>query len=380
MSIAKKPLTIFYILIGCTAALTLIGLIMVFSASSIHSLERNGATWTIFLRQLVFAVAAVPLAFFIAGLPLSVWNRVARLGLPLSLVLLLLVHIPGLSKAVNGNTNWISLGPIDVQPSEIVKFLIIIWGASMLARYERAGVLHFNAIKLLLPGFLLVMALIMTGRDLGTAAVIAVILAGMLFVAGIHLQWIVVATGAGLTILAFFIVTASYRIQRVLVVFNPFSPDDYKSAGWQPAHSLLGLASGGFFGVGLGAGRQKWGNLAEAHTDFIFSVIGEELGLLGTLTVLALLTGLVFAIFHIALRTTDSLSRFACAGIGTWFAIQIILNVGSALSVLPVVGVTLPLVSYGGSALISTYIALGFVAGVALRDRSIRESLKVRQK
>lgn len=380
MSIAKKPLTIFYILIGCTAALTLIGLIMVFSASSIHSLERNGATWTIFLRQLVFAVAAVPLAFFIAGLPLSVWNRVARLGLPLSLVLLLLVHIPGLSKSVNGNTNWISLGPIDVQPSEIVKFLIIIWGASMLARYERAGVLHFNAIKLLLPGFLLVMALIMTGRDLGTAAVIAVILAGMLFVAGIHLQWIVVATGAGLTILAFFIVTASYRIQRVLVVFNPFSPDDYKSAGWQPAHSLLGLASGGFFGVGLGAGRQKWGNLAEAHTDFIFSVIGEELGLLGTLTVLALLTGLVFAIFHIALRTTDSLSRFACAGIGTWFAIQIILNVGSALSVLPVVGVTLPLVSYGGSALISTYIALGFVAGVALRDRSIRESLKVRQK
>lgn len=378
MSVSKKPLTIFYILLGCTAALTLIGLIMVFSASSIHSLERNGATWTIFLRQLIFAVAAVPVAFFVAGLDQSVWNRVARLGLPVSLVLLLLVHVPGLSKSVNGNTNWISLGPIDVQPSEIVKFLIIIWAAAMLARYERAGVLHFNAIKLLLPGFLLVMALIMTGRDLGTAAVIAVILAGMLFVAGIHLQWIVVASGAGLMLLSFFIVTASYRIQRFLVVFNPFSPDDYKSAGWQPAHSLLGLASGGFFGVGLGAGRQKWGNLAEAHTDFIFSVIGEELGLLGTLTVLALLTGLVFSIFHIALRTTDPLSRFACAGIGTWFAIQIILNVGSAISVLPVVGVTLPLVSYGGSALISSYIALGFVAGVALRDRSVRQGLKDR--
>ena len=378
MSVSKKPLTIFYILLGCTAALTLIGLIMVFSASSIHSLERNGATWTIFLRQLIFAVAAVPIAFFVAGLDQSVWNRVARLGLPVSLVLLLLVHVPGLSKSVNGNTNWISLGPIDVQPSEIVKFLIIIWAAAMLARYERAGVLHFNAIKLLLPGFLLVMALIMTGRDLGTAAVIAVILAGMLFVAGIHLQWIVVASGAGLMLLSFFIVTASYRIQRFLVVFNPFSPDDYKSAGWQPAHSLLGLASGGFFGVGLGAGRQKWGNLAEAHTDFIFSVIGEELGLLGTLTVLALLTGLVFSIFHIALRTTDPLSRFACAGIGTWFAIQIILNVGSAISVLPVVGVTLPLVSYGGSALISSYIALGFVAGVALRDRSVRQGLKDR--
>lgn len=378
MSAIKKPLTIFYILIGCTAALTLIGLIMVFSASSIHSLETKGETWSIFLRQVIFAVAAIPLAIYVAGIDMKIWQKVSKLGLIVSIFLLLLVHVPGLKKSVNGNTNWISLGPVDVQPSEIVKFLIIIWAASMLARYEKAGILEFNAIKILLPGFLLVMALIMTGRDLGTAAVIAVIFGGMLFVSGIHLQWIVVACAAGMTALSFFIVTASYRIQRFLVVLNPFAPDDYKNAGWQPAHSLLGLASGGFFGVGLGAGRQKWGNLAEAHTDFIFSVIGEELGLLGTLSVLLLLAGLIFSIFHIALRTHDAFSRFACAGIGAWLSIQIILNIGSALSVLPVVGVTLPLVSYGGSALISTYIALGFVAGVALRDRSVREGLKAR--
>lgn len=377
-ALTKKPLTMFYILIGCAAALTLIGLIMVFSASSIHSLETKGTTWGIFIRQLIFAVAAIPLAYAVAGIKASMWSSVARLGLPLSIVLLLLVHVPGLKKTVNGNTNWISLGPVDVQPSELVKFLIIIWGAAMLARYERAGILNVNVMKLLLPGFLIVMALIMSGKDLGTAAVIAVILGGMLFVSGIHLQWIVVAIISGSMALGFFIVTASYRIQRFLVVLNPFAPDDYKNAGWQPAHSLLGLASGGFFGVGLGASRQKWGNLAEAHTDFIFSVIGEELGLFGTLGVLALLTGLVFAIFHIAIRARDPFSRFACAGIGTWMAIQIILNIGSAISVLPVVGVTLPLVSYGGSALISTYIALGFVAGVALRDPAVREGLKER--
>lgn len=378
MSIAKKPVTIFYILVGCTAALTLIGLVMVFSASSIHSLENNGASWTIFLRQLIFACAAIPLAFLVAGLPLQLWHRFARLGLIASLGLLLLVQVPGLKKSVYGNTNWISIGPIDVQPSEIAKFFMIIWAAAMLARHERAGILNVNAIKLLLPGFFVVMALIMAGHDLGTAAVVAVILGGMLFVSGIHLQLIVVASAAASMVLGFFIVTASYRIQRFLVVLNPFAPEDYKSAGWQPAHSLLGLASGGFFGVGLGAGRQKWGNLSQAHTDFIFSVIGEELGLLGTLTVLALLAGLVFAIFHIGLRTSDSFSRFACAGIGAWFSIQIVLNLGSALSVLPVVGVTLPLVSYGGSALISSYIALGFVAGVALRDRSVRQGLQER--
>jgi len=376
--LAKKPLTIFYILLGSTAALTLIGLIMVFSASSIHSLETKGTTWGIFIRQFIFALVALPIAFFAARTKLQMWNAFSRLGLPISVVLLLLVHVPGLKKTVNGNTNWISLGPIDVQPSELVKFLIILWGASMLARYEKAGVLQFNSMKALLPGFIIVMVLIMAGKDLGTAAVVAVILGGMLFVSGIHLQWIAVAMSGGLLALGFFIVTASYRIQRFLVVLNPFAPDDYKNAGWQPAHSLLGLASGGFFGVGLGASRQKWGNLAEAHTDFIFSVIGEELGLFGTLSVLALLTALVFSIFHIAMRTSDPMSRYACAGIGTWLAIQIILNIGSAVSVLPVVGVTLPLVSYGGSALISTYIALGFVAGVALRDPAIRQGLKER--
>ena len=278
-----------------TAALTLIGLVMVFSASSIHSLATKGITWGIFIRQFIFALISIPLAILVARTKLDKWHTFARFGLPLSILLLLLVRVPGLGKSVNGNRNWISLGPIDVQPSELVKFALILWAASALAKYERAGRSRVNSLAILVPGFIIAIALVLLGKDLGTAAVIAAILGGLLFVSGIHLQLFGVALAGGFLALSFFIVTASYRINRFLVVLNPFSPDDYKNAGWQPAHSLLGLASGGFFGVGLGASRQKWGNLAEAHTDFIFSVIGEELGLFGTIVVLALLSTLVFS-------------------------------------------------------------------------------------
>jgi cell division protein FtsW len=210
--------------------------------------------------------------------------------------------------------------------------------------------------------------------------VIAAILGGMLFISGIELKvfgWII---GLGSMVFAFFIATASYRVDRFLVVLNPFAEGEYKNAGWQPAHSLLGLASGGIFGVGLGGSRQKWGNLAEAHTDFIFSIIGEELGLIGALAVLFLLVALIYSIFKISLRAKDPLTRYACAGIACWFGVQILLNVGSATSLLPVVGVTLPLISYGGSALISSFLALGFVLGASLRDPQVRDELLARTK
>jgi cell division protein FtsW len=219
----------------------------------------------------------------------------------------------------------------------------------------------------------------MVGRDLGTTSVIAAILAGLLFVSGIRLRILGWATAAGALALAFLIATSDYRAQRFLVFLNPFAPEDYKFAGWQPAHSLLGLATGGLFGVGLGGSRQKWGNLAEAHTDFIFSVIGEELGLVGTLAVLALLGTLIYSMFRIALRAKEPMIRYACAGIACWFLVQSFLNIGSATSMLPVVGVTLPLVSYGGSALVASLCAIGFVAGAALRDPEVRKEIVKRK-
>jgi len=370
-----KPVNHLYMLLVSAGALTFLGLIMVFSASSIHSIDTKGSAISIVLRQLMFVAISIPLAGYLSKLSLGRWEIVGRTGLVISMCLLAALAIPGVGKTVNGNTNWIDLKVIDVQPSEFAKFFMILWAGYLLARKEKAGRFNINVFTLIGPGFLLVMALVMYGHDLGTASVLASILAGLLFVSGIRLRLLGGITAVGAVVLAAFIVTSGYRAARFLVFLNPFAPADYKYAGWQPAHSLLGLASGGLFGVGLGGSRQKWGNLAEAHTDFIFSVIGEELGLIGTLSVLILISVLIYAIFRIALRAQEPMIRFVCAGIGCWITIQAFLNIGSATSVLPVVGVTLPLVSYGGSALVATMCALGFVAGAALRDPEVRKEI-----
>ena len=349
---------------------------MVFSASSIYSLENKGNSFSIIGRQLFFLIISIPLGYYVSQQKLERWKLLARFGFVISAIVLGIVAIPGVGKNVNGNQNWISLGFVDVQPSEVVKFLMILWAAQMLATRENAGRHFTNVLALITPGFVLIMVLVMRGRDLGTAAVFAAILAGLLWVSGVSGKVFGGVIASSFSLIAIAIALAPYRARRFFVVFDPFSPGEYKNAGWQPAHSLLGLASGGVFGVGLGASRQKWGNLSEAHTDFIFSVIGEELGLMGTLIVLLLFSALIFSIFRIALRAKDPMSRYACAGIGSWIAFQTIMNIGSATSLIPVVGVTLPLVSYGGSSLVATYLALGFVLGAARRDPAAMSDLE----
>jgi cell division protein FtsW len=371
----NSPANHFYMMIISTAVLVVLGLIMVFSASSIHAIDTKGYAFAVVLRQFVFLAFGLPFAIWLARLPLQYWSLIARIGLVASIFLVAIVMIPGVGKEVNGNRNWIDLKVIDIQPGEFTKFLLILWAAYMLAKKEKAQRTRFNVIGLIGPGFLIVIAAIMRGGDLGTVSVIAAIAAGLFFVSGVELRKMGWVTAVGFLGLAAGIVTSDYRRARFLVFLNPFAPEEYKNFGWQPAHSLLGLASGGLFGVGLGGSRQKWGNLAEAHTDFIFSVIGEELGLVGTLAVLILIGTLVYSIFRIALRAKDPFSRYVCAGVGCWIGVQAILNIGTAISVLPVVGVTLPLVSYGGSALLTTICALGFVAGVALRDNEVSSAL-----
>jgi cell division protein FtsW len=372
----KNPAAPFYALVISVALLSLIGVIMVFSASSIYALDTKGFAGAVFIRQLVFLLISIPMAIFMARLSLRTWKNLARFGLVLSIIILLALRIPGVGKSVNGNTNWISLGVVDVQPSELAKFLLILWSSQLLASRLSAGFIRVNVLALIAPGFIVVSALIMWGRDLGTASVIMAILGGLLFVSGIPLRLIGTLVASGAIALGFFIATAPYRAARWSVFLNPFDPEQYKNEGWQPAHSLLGLASGGIFGVGLGGRRQKWGNLPEAHTDFIFAVIGEELGLIGTLFILGLLVTLIYSILRISMISEDSFTRFACAGIASWIAIQSVLNIGSALSLLPVVGVTLPLVSYGGSALIATYMGIGFVASSALRNPVIISEIR----
>lgn len=372
----SNPAAPFYGLVISASILSIIGLIMVFSASSIHSLDTKGSSIAIVVRQLIFLAISIPMAIFLARLPMKSWKSLAKYGLAISIVLLLIVRIPGIGKSVNGNRNWISLKVVDVQPSELTKFLLILWASHLLATRINAGLMRVNVLALIAPGFLIASALVMWGRDLGTASVIMAILGGLLFVSGIPLRLVGTLTATAAVAIGFFIATAQYRAARWSVFLNPFDPAQYKNEGWQPAHSLLGLASGGIFGVGLGGSRQKWGNLPEAHTDFIFAIIGEELGLLGTLFILALLGTLIYCALRIAMKTSDPFTRFACAGIGVWVAIQTVLNIGSAVSLLPVVGVTLPLVSYGGSALIATYLGIGFLASSALSDPEIKAEVK----
>jgi cell division protein FtsW len=369
-----KPVNLFYMLLGSTLGLSLLGLIMVFSASSINSLDTKGSAYAIVLRQFIFLAMSIPMAWVFSRFSLAQWKLIARFGFIVSIGLLVLVQLIG--KSVNGNHNWISLGFVDIQPSEVAKFLMILWAGFMLAKQERSGVDHTVVLKAIAPAFALCILLVMAGSDLGTASIFACILAGLLWVSGLRLGIFGIALSVGLVGLTAAILTSPYRVQRFMVFLNPFAEDQYKLYGWQPAHSLLGLASGGFFGVGLGASRQKWGNLAEAHTDFIFAVIGEELGLFGTIATLLLLSILIFSIFKLALRAHDPMVRYVASGFGCWVAIQTILNVGSAISVLPVVGVTLPLVSYGGSALVATYMGIGFVLGAARRDPVIYNELQ----
>lgn len=369
-----KPVNLYYMLLGSTLGLSLLGLIMVFSASSIYSLGTSGTSYGVVVRQFLFLLIALPMAWVLSRLSLRQWKDIARFGMVISVVLLAIVQLIG--NDVSGNRNWISIGFVDVQPSEIAKFLMILWAGHMLAIRERAGAIYSNVVALIGPAFLLCMILVMIGRDLGTASVFAFILAGLLWVSGLRLGVFGVGLTAVVSAIAVFILTNPERVERFVAFLNPFAEDQYKSSGWQPAHSLLGLASGGLFGVGLGASRQKWGNLTQAHTDFIFAIIGEELGLFGTLVTLLLLTLLLFAIFRIALRASDPMVRYVSSGLGCWFAIQIVLNIGSAISVLPVVGVTLPLVSYGGSALVATYMGIGFVLGAARRDPVIYKGLQ----
>jgi cell division protein FtsW len=373
-TIFSKPINLYYMLIFSSLGLSLLGLIMVFSASSIHSLETKGTTYAIVLRQFIFLLISIPMAWVLSRFSLSRWRVFARLGVVVSFGLLAVVQVIG--KSVNGNHNWISLGFVDVQPSEIVKFLMILWAGFVLAKRERSGDVQGNVIKLIAPAYFVCIVLVLAGKDLGTASVFGFVLAGLLWVSGVRLSVFSGILAIGFAGIGALIISAPYRMARFSVFLNPFAADQYKNIGWQPAHSLLGLASGGLFGVGLGASRQKWGNLPEAHTDFIFSVIGEELGLFGTLLTLLLLSTLIFAIFKIALRTADPMVRYVSSGIGCWIAIQSILNIGSAISILPVVGVTLPLVSYGGSALIATYMGIAFVIGAARRDPVIYKELQ----
>ena len=371
-----RPELPYFLIIWSTIFLCALGLTMVLSSSTVTSLQESGNTYSIFIKQFFFLIIGSFAAFWAFRVRGAIWPFIARYALSISIVILLLPFVPFLGKNINGNRNWIEIGGFTLQPSEFAKFGLILWCSLRLRTLVQEPGTK-NLILLLAPGLVAIELLILLERDLGTALLVLIIFGGILFVSGAPIKHFLALITLGAIIGGALILSSDYRLSRFEALFNPFDERYYKFAGWQPAHSIMGLASGGLWGSGLGASKQKWANLAEAHTDFIFSVIGEELGLLGTLLVLALYAALIYSILRVAIKTKDDFSRYVTAGIACWFIAQVVVNIGSVTSVIPVIGVTLPFISYGGSSLLANLIAVGFVLSVARRTPEIAEGIRV---
>jgi len=371
-----RPLTSYYLLIGASVLLLTIGLIMVLSASSVYSYKvHDGDSYSVVKRQLIWVIIGLPCAWIASRVSNQWVRRLAYPAFSISLLLLLLTAFVGVER--NGNTNWLGIGPFVIQPSEIAKLSLVIWAAHIYANKDRRlGNLHQIMVPVV-PGMLLATGLVIFGKDLGTALVLFAILIGMLWVVGAPMRFFVLVTSV-LSVAVFALATTSpERFERITTFADPFK--DFHETGWQPAHGLFAVASGGIFGQGIGASQQKWGTLPEAHTDFIFAVLGEELGLVGTLLLVGLFLTIAFAALRVARETKDPFVRYASFGIVVWLLGQMIINVGMVLALLPVIGIPLPLVSYGGSSLLPSLAALGLLVGFARREPAAARALAQRR-
>ncbi|WP_230487149.1 putative lipid II flippase FtsW [Nocardioides anomalus] len=372
-----RPLTSYYLLVGASALLLTIGLIMVLSASSVYSYEHyHGDSYAVVRRQLMWVAIGLPAAWVASRLPYRFIRRLAYPGFSASLVLLLLTAFLGVR--INGNQNWLALGPVQIQPSEIAKLALVVWAAHIYANKERRLHSTHEIIVPVVPGMVLATGLVVFGNDLGTALVMIALLFGLLWVVGAPGRFFTMLFSVAGVVLLVLVTTNTERLGRVTSFLDPLA--DYADRGWQPAHGLFALSSGGFFGEGIGASQQKWGQLPEAHTDFIFAVLGEELGLAGTLLVITLFLTVAFAALRVARRTADPFVRYATFGLIVWLVGQMIINVGMVLSLLPVIGIPLPLISYGGSSLVPTLVALGMLVGFARREPEAARALAQRRK
>ena len=369
----KNPAATFKTFLIVSLGILFFGDVMVFSAAQVTGLTIGGNSFSISGKQIVLSILSVGGAWVIAQIPISNVKKIARFALFLALGFMMLLFPFGVD--INGNKNWVSIGPIDFQPSEVAKVLLIIWAAAIIEKNAQNPRHIFFQLSF---GFSLVLGIVLLGGDLGSAVVIGLILATLVYLAGADNKLIGILGGLGIAGVAGLIAMQPYRIARFTAFVHPFADGIYKNAGWQPAHSLMALGSGGLFGSGIGSSKQKWGNLAEAHTDFIFGVIGEEFGLLGTIATLVMISLLVICIIKIALSAKDTFSRYLGLGIAFWIGFQSLINLASATSLIPVVGVTLPFISYGGSSLLALVGALGFVAGIALRDPQVSKEINVR--
>jgi cell division protein FtsW/undecaprenyldiphospho-muramoylpentapeptide beta-N-acetylglucosaminyltransferase len=373
-----RPLTSYYLLLGITSLLLGLGLVMVQSTASVADLSEQLSPYSDLEKQLLGCAIGLPAMWLAARSPTRLFRALAYPLLAISVVGLCLTLIRGVGVSANGAARWISIGGLQLQPSELAKLALVVWGADLLARKEKLGQLTDwrHMLVPLMPGTCVLCLLVMTGDDLGTTFVLLIIFLALL--------WVIGTPGrvyAGLLILMalamlLMIISAPYRFDRLIDFLHP--QGGQTGPYQQGIQGIRSISSGGVFGVGLGASRGKWGYVPESTSDFIFAIIGEELGLLGTLCVITLYGGLAFAGLRVARRVPDLFAQLAAAGITAWIVLQAVVNIGAVIGVLPITGVPLPLVSAGLSSLLVTLVALGMLMGFARLEPGAREALAAR--
>jgi len=358
--LARPPA--YYVVCATVGVLNIVGLVMILSASSVAALSSYGSSWYFFNRQLMWALIGAA-AFIIASrVDYHVWRKAAPYLLVVAVVTCVLVLVPGIGIYVDGSRRWLGYGALRMQPSEIAKLALLVGAAEVLAR--RAGKLQdvasWRPVLIMLGGL---GVLVMKEPDLDSTIVLALIAFAVLIIGGVRTDHLMKLFGIAVlatTVLAFM---APYRRARMLSFLHP--GQDASNTGYQLSQSLIALGSGGINGVGLGAGRAKWMFLPNAHTDFIFAIIGEELGFVGCLLVLGLFAGFGLVGFHVARRAPDMFGTLVAAGVTAWIVGQAAINLGAVVGVLPVSGITLPFLSAGGSSLVIAMLGAGIVANVA---------------
>jgi cell division protein FtsW len=356
----------YFLLLGTTLFLVVFGLVMVLSSSSIESRADGGDFFAQAARQGLYALVGVPAMLLAARAPMAFWKRWAGTAVLIGVALQLLVFLPGLGYERGQNRNWINLGSFTAQPSELIKLALVIWLAWVLSR--KGDALHeWREVAVpIFPIALVTVGLVLAGNDLGTATIIVAIVFGALFYAGVRLRIIATAL-LGVAVVAMVAIQLSdSRSNRIAAWLNQCEdPALYSRDCWQSIHGWEALAHGGVFGVGLGNSSGKWYWIPEAANDFIFAIIGEELGLLGALLVLALFVVLTICFVRIIRMARDPFAKLATSAAMVWVIGQAFVNIAVVLGLLPVLGVPLPLVSAGGSALITTLTAIGVVLSFA---------------
>jgi cell division protein FtsW len=353
-------------LAGVLGLLCIVGLVMVGSASSVVSIVYYESPWAIELREVLYMALGLVVFSFGTRLTVAALHRIARLGVFVALGALVLVMVPGFGASSNGAARWLGYGPFELQPSELAKFALCLYAAYVISRKERTEREWGRVLRPLAVVTIVGAGLVLAQPDMGTALVLVAIAFAVAAAAGA--PWRAVSAAlAGLGCLAVVAAVAlPYRRERLLSFLNPTAAPS--GMGYQELQSKIGFGTGHWVGLGLGNSREKWGLLPNPHTDFIFSILGEELGLVGTILVLTLLVGLVMLGLRVASHAPDRFSQLAAVGISAWLATETVMNVGAAVGVLPITGIPLPFISFGGTSLVIDMAAVGVLVSIARRS------------